>query len=131
MLAKPLKTGLWRMHFANSSWFSLLIFCAVVQQRSQGGKSSSVLPGEVALQLKEGHRSLGSRPVSLGVLSNSNEVWTVHRQPPRGLLVVVVASLTVQSKDRAAQVGAGNVSCPLSLVQRGTASFDHTLCQYQ
>lgn len=70
--------------------------CAAKEVRGQ------VLPNalwEMALQLGEG---LGSGSVGPGILSNSDEIWTVHRQSPRGLLVVLVACLIAQAKDKVA-----------------------------
>lgn len=77
--------------------------------------------GETALQLKDDQKGLGSGPAGLGILSNCDEIRKVYGQTPRGFWVVLVASLTVQARDKAEQVGAKTPLCPLPLVQRGIA----------
>lgn len=91
-----------------------------------------MLPGEMALQLKEGQKGLGNGPAGLGVFSNSDEIWTILRRPPRGLLIVKVASLSVRGstggcRDPAVSSLSGPERECLSSSWAGSASFDHTL----
>lgn len=72
----------------------------------------------MVLQLKEGQKGLGNGPVGLGVFSNSDEIWTILRRPPRDLLTVLVASHSVPGS-----TGGCRDPAVSSLVQRGTASL--------